>query len=199
MNLPDAELGGVLDAIFRSLLENLVFLSSSNVVHRDCESSNANLNFTPLCKYFIEEAHSKCNLLLVKLRNILCDGDNQRLRLTNFGNAVDLDPPRVGLDNDSIEWEGPGSIANTLAADTFSAALIMCQLIFGVSDEVLNQQLKDKDVGYNLDKWLNMVADSGSAEISEALNYLRERPGLYSLLKGAIRPNPLRKVRTHFT
>jgi len=63
LNLPDAfSFGDTLDHIFRSLLEDLVFLSSCNVIHRDLQP-----------------------------KNILCDGTNQRLVITNFGNAVDLD------------------------------------------------------------------------------------------------------------
>ena len=38
MSLPETyEFGDVLDAIFRSLLENLAFVHSCNIVHRDCE------------------------------------------------------------------------------------------------------------------------------------------------------------------
>lgn len=130
----------------------------------------------------------------MRLENIICDSETQRLRLTNFGNAVDLDPPRVGLDNDSLELDAPGSIANTLAADVFSVALIICQLLFCVSDAVLIQQLKD--VGYDLDAWLQkaIAADSLPIGLNDPLVYLRERRGVWSLLKGAIRPNPLRKV-----
>jgi len=118
---------------------------------------------------------STFNLLIVHVfsvrpDNILCDGENQRLRLTNFGNAVDLDPPRVGLDNDSLEIKAPGSIANTLAADIFSGAVIVCQLLFDVSDEVLNQQLKD--AGYNLDMWLQKkLAEDELSQL--VLGYLR--------------------------
>lgn len=40
MNLPEAyDFGDVLDVVCRSLLEDVVFLSSCNVVHRDCESN----------------------------------------------------------------------------------------------------------------------------------------------------------------
>ena len=128
--------------------------------------------------------------------NILCDSKNQRLQLTNFGNAVDLNPPRVGLDNnDSMEIEAPGSIANSLAADVFSVALIVCSLLFDISDvKALNKQLKN--VGYDLDSWLQRALSSDwPLGFSDALEYLNERRGIWSLLKGAIRPNPLRKVR----
>jgi len=65
--------------------------------------------------------------------NIICDENNGRLRIINFGDAVDLDPKetvRVGLDNDTLESNAPGAIANSLAADIFSVALLVCELLF---------------------------------------------------------------------
>ena len=168
MNLPDTYgFGDVLDIICRSLLEDLVFLSSCNIVHRDLRSEN-----------------------------IVCDGENQCLRLTNFGNALDLDPPRIGLDNVNLKSDAPGSIANTLAADVFSVALIICRLLFNVPGVALNQQLKS--ASYDLDLWLQQaLAATGSDFIGlvDALDYLTERRGLWGILKSAMRPNPLRKVR----
>ena len=186
------DFGDVLDTTIRSLLENLVFLSSCNIVHRDLSPAN-----------------------------ILVDQDNQRFRIANFGNAVDLDPPRVGLDNDSLELDAPGSIANSLAADVFSASTIFCQLLFNIPHALLNQQLKE--AGYDLDLWLQTTLTAESCpNITDSLQYLEKRPGLWSLLKvricqpcscwmkflsaltfgvdstvlkGAVRPNPLRKVR----
>lgn len=136
----------------------------------------------------------------VRPENILCDSEKQRLRLTNFGNAVDLDPPRVGLDNDNLKVEAPVSIANSLAADVYMVVLIILQLLFNVPDIKLNQELKG--VGYDLDRWLQnkltdaLTDDTSEAKLNDALTYLQERKGLWSLLKGSIRPNPLRKVRT---
>ena len=129
--------------------------------------------------------------------NIIFDGTNQRLLVTNFGNAVDLDPPRLGLDNDSIELNVPGSITNTPAADVFSAAVIVCQLLFGISSmQLMQQQLKT--INYDLDLWLQKALEAESFP-TDALGYLEERRGLWSLLKGMIRPNPLRKVRLFTT
>jgi len=102
--------------------------------------------------------------------------------------------PRLGLENDSLELYHPGSIANTLAADVFSVALIQIQLLFGISTiQQVQQQMKG--VSYDLDLWLQKMIESRSCP-SEALDYLRQRPGLWSLLKGMIRPNPLRKKIT---
>ena len=201
MNLPrTCQFGDVLDVIFRSLLENLVFLSSCNVVHRDCELSRiplANGLCLRFCS-FLHLIHSKRSisalLYPVQSTNILCDGLNQRLRLANFGNAVDLDPPRVGLDNDSLELDTPGSVADTLAADVFSVALIVCQLLFDAPDVEFHRPLKD--AVYDLDLWLKRaVVDDLYPKTGNALEYLRKRPGLWGLLKTALRPNPLRKVR----
>ena len=55
---------------------------------------------------------SKCECFS-EAGTIFCDGENRRLRFTNFGNAVDIDPPRVELDNATLELDAPGSIANT--------------------------------------------------------------------------------------
>ena len=53
--------------------------------------------------------------VLVRPGNILCDGENRRLWFANFGNAVDIDPPRLELDSATLELDTPGSIVtNTL-------------------------------------------------------------------------------------
>ncbi len=199
MNLPGTyDFGDVLDVICRSLLEDLVFLSSCNVVHRDCESNRRVLLSESIFYFIFSLTHSWfLTVDVVRPGNILCDSENQRLRLTNFGNALDLDPPRVGLDNDSLKFDAPGSIANTLAADVFSVAFIICQLLFDLPDGVLNEQLTS--AGFDLDLWLRQTqtaAGSNLMRLIDALDYLRQRRGLWSLLKTAIRPNPLRKVMT---
>lgn len=86
------------------------------------------------------------------------------------------------------------SIANTLAADVFSVAIILCHLMFDVPEKSLNRQLKG--VGYDLDLWLQQVLteEHNSERFEDAFDYLRERRGFWSFLKGAIRPNPLKKV-----
>jgi hypothetical protein len=88
----------------------------------------------------------------------------------------------------------PVSIANTLAADVFSVATVICQLLFDVPEKALNRQLKG--VGYDLDLWLQQALTEGPAtdRFANAFEYLRDRRGLWGFLKGAIRPNPLRKV-----
>ena len=131
--------------------------------------------------------------------NIICDENNGRLRIINFGDAVDLDPKetvRVGLDNDTLESNAPGAIANSLAADIFSVALLVCELLFDFDEATFTAQIKD--VGYDLDAWLQrtLTADERPLGLDEALWYLSERRGLWALLKSMIKPNPLRRKIT---
>jgi len=171
MKLPDAfGFGDVMDVIIRSLLENIAFLASCNVVHRKLNPSN-----------------------------IICDEENGRLRIINFGDAVDLDPKetvRVGLDNDTLESNAPGAIANSLAADVFSVALVVCELLFDFDEATFTAQIKE--VGYDLDAWLKrtLTADERPLGLDEALWYLSERRGLWALLKSMVKPNPLRRKIT---
>jgi hypothetical protein len=53
-----------------------------------------------------------------------------------------------------------------------------------------------KGAGYDLDLWLQqaMAEDSKSDRFETAFDYLQKRRGFWGFLKGAIRPNPLRKV-----
>lgn len=76
----------------------------------------------------------------------------------------------------------------------FSVATVICQLLFDVPEKALNRQLKG--VGYDLDLWLQQALTEGPAteRFANAFEYLRDRRGLWGFLKGAIRPNPLRKV-----
>eukprot|EP00804_Cyclotella_cryptica_P029524 CCRYP_011307-RA/>CCRYP_011307-RA protein AED:0.07 eAED:0.07 QI:87/0.5/0.66/1/0.5/0.33/3/952/2100 len=174
LNLPEwFRFGDVMDVLMRSMLENLVFLTSCNVVHRD-----------------------------IKLSNINCDSENKRLQLINFGGAVDLDPnegKRVGLNTQSSNTATPGSIANSFAADSFSTAMVLCQLLFNLMDDasVKHFQEQIKGASYDLDAWLkDQLENSGneySPEDIPALEYLGERRGAWGLLKRLIQPNPLQR------
>ena len=90
---------------------------------------------------------------------------------------------RVGLDNDSLKSNTPGSIANSLAADVFSVALVVCELLFDFDEVTFTAQIKE--VGYDLDTWLQrtLVAEERPLGLDEAFWYLSERRGLWALLK----------------
>mmetsp|Transcript_13229 Transcript_13229/g.27192 ORF Transcript_13229/g.27192 Transcript_13229/m.27192 type:complete len:1069 (-) Transcript_13229:124-3330(-) len=198
MNLPDEkDFGDVLDAIFRSLLEDMVFIHSCNIVHRD-----------------------------LKPGNLLCDAVNQRLRLIDFGSAADLDPSpiapgdgsnplgnlfsggtqRVGLDEGIVAvspvYAAPETFIkpkdNPLSFDVFSAALIMCQLIFNLLDERTDAGFHQKieNMGYDLDLWLEreLGAKLRPAGFDDGLEYLGERRGLWGLLKKMFKSNPLQRI-----
>lgn len=201
MNLPDShDFGDVIDAILRSLLENLVFLTSCNIVHRKSKSC-CSIFF---CVATLSIALHVLNFLLcnpVKLHNLLCDSENQRIQLINFGDAVDLDPKdekRIGLDNPSSDPDAPGALANTLLFDAYSTAVVVCQLLFNLMDtSSVSFQRQLKDVGYDLDGYLrkqlkNVPGVNDASEIP-ALKYLSERRGLYGLLKRMLQPNPLKR------
>lgn len=142
---------------------------------------------------------TNCVAFKVNPSNIICDEENGRLKIINFGDAVDLDPKetvRVGLDNDTLESNAPGAIANSLAADVFAVALVVCQLLFDFDEVTFTAQIKE--VGYDLDSWLRrtLAVEERPLGIDEALWYLSERRGLWALLKSMVKPNPLRRKIT---
>jgi serine/threonine protein kinase len=87
---------------------------------------------------------------------------------------------------------------NPTSFDVFSAALIMCQLLFNLLDERTDagfcQQLKD--VEYNLDSWLEieLAATLRPAGLDDALEYLGERRGLWRILKRMLQPDPMQRL-----
>jgi serine/threonine protein kinase len=161
------------------------------------------------------------SITLVKPGNLLCDPKNQRLRLIDFGSAADLDPSpaslsasnifsggkvRVGLDEGIVAlspvYAAPETFIkvedNPTSFDVFSAALILCQLLFHLLDERTDagfyQQLKD--VEYNLDSWLEiqLKAKLRPVGLDDALEYLGERRGLWRVLKRMLQPDPLQRI-----
>ncbi len=87
---------------------------------------------------------------------------------------------------------------NPLAFDVFSAALVMCQLLFNLLDERTDagftQQLREAD--YDLDTWLenNIRAKSRPLGLDGALEYLGERRGLWALMKQMLQPDPQNRI-----
>jgi hypothetical protein len=82
--------------------------------------------------------------------------------------------------------------------DVFSAALIICQLLFNYLDERtdagFHQQLEDAN--WDLDLWLSRELGSKvrPAGLEEALEYLSTRPGLWRLLGDMLRGDPEQRV-----
>eukprot|EP00984_Skeletonema_dohrnii_P035874 scaffold36193_cov216-Skeletonema_dohrnii-CCMP3373.AAC.3 len=223
LNLPSNKFGDTLDAVFVSILEDLKVIHASNIVHRDV------LYVYVLC---IDSLQFISPHNIVKPGNLLCDGENNRLLLIDFGSAADLDlssppPPKqqnngignifpnaaaglqqrpVGFDDGiaaiSPIYSAPETFVkldeNPLTFDVFSAALIMCQLLFNLLDERADagftQQLREAN--YDLDTWLenSLRAELRPLGFDDALEYLGERRGLWALMKRMLQPDPLNRI-----
>ena len=87
---------------------------------------------------------------------------------------------------------------NPMAFDVFSAALVMCQLLFNLLDERTDagftQQLREAD--FDLDTWLenSLRAKLRPMGLDDSLEYLGERRGLWALMKQMLQPNPLNRI-----
>lgn len=169
-----------LDAFLPSLLTVLNHIHRNKIVHRDLKPSN----------------------LLVHDSNIL---------LMDFGSAADLDPigsgwnkRRVGLENGNRVAVSPVYAAPEIfidvkeaptAFDMFSGGLIFCQLMFGYLEERVDagfrQQLVE-DADCDLNVWLNnkLASKLRPVGLDQALDYLRERPGLWDLLTDLLEKEP---------
>jgi hypothetical protein len=85
-----------------------------------------------------------------------------------------------------------------LTFDVFSAALIMCQLLFNLLDERTDagftQQLREAN--YDLDTWLenSLRAELRPLGFDDTLEYLGERRGLWALMKRMLQPDPLNRI-----
>lgn len=164
----DHSLTETLDVFFQQLLEILSHIHEHSIVHRDIKPANL----------------------------LVADG---QLVLIDFGSAADMETaglfkPNIGL-SDRVAIS-PIYVAPELFVDPnskyacnfdcFSAALLFCQLLFQFLDERtesgFHQQLKSAD--YDLDTWLQTTLSSKvrPAGIGDALEVLRDRPGLWKLL-----------------
>lgn len=179
----DHSLVATLDVLMEQLLKILQHIHSYSIVHRD-----------------------------VKPANILVAGQGQ-LVLIDFGSAGDLSTAgllnqNIGLDMNRVaispiyaapevflDSSGNGSkyVANF---DCFSVALLFCQLLFQYLDERtesgFHQQLANQNVPWDLDSWLQSALQSKvrPSGLLNALQVLKERPGLWKLLQDMLLPNP---------
>lgn len=172
-----------LDIIIPSLLTVLFHVHRHKIVHRDVKPAN----------------------LLVHDLNIL---------LMDFGSAADLEPSRTGWNKQRVGLENGNRVAVSpvyaapeifidvhdapTSFDVFSAGLIFCQLMFGYLEERVDagfrQQLVE-DADCDLNVWLNseLAKKLRPAGLDQALNYLRERPGLWELLVDMLSKEPIKR------
>ena len=84
--------------------------------------------------------------------------------------------------------------------DSFSAALVFCQLLLNLLDERADASFRQQltDCGYDLDRWLQreMLAELQPDGIDDAVYYLADRPGLWNLLGRMLREDPERRKST---
>eukprot|EP00536_Pseudo-nitzschia_multiseries_P002013 jgi/Psemu1/283424/fgenesh1_pg.27_\ len=172
-----------LDTILPSLLTVLSHVHKHKVVHRDVKPAN----------------------LLVQDHN---------LWLIDFGSAADLEPSgpgwnkqRVGLESGNRVAVSPVYAAPEIfidpydaptSFDVFSAGLIVCQLMFGYLEERVDagfrQQLVE-EADCDLNVWLNneLATKLRPAGLDQALDYLRDRPGLWDLLTDLLAKEPAKR------
>jgi serine/threonine protein phosphatase PrpC/serine/threonine protein kinase len=191
----DTTFEDVLDVTLLQLLRTVSHVNGANIVHRDIKPGN---------------------LLVTSGGFVLID----------FGSAADMDPPskasvgsafssmigggggRVGLDDGVVAlspiYGAPETYIKVhrgpLNFDAFSTALVFCQLLFNLLDERSDASFRGQleDVDYDLDSWLQreINAELRPDGIEEALSYLANRPGLWSVLRGMLYPNPEQRLST---
>ena len=182
-----------LDVVLTQLLECLAFVHSKSIVHRDIKPANV----------LVSATHGK-------------DGDVvPRLTLIDFGSAADLEHPNNGglLGRLLSATSGsPDTVAVSpvyaapevfvdasmprmaMTFDCFSLALLYLQLLFQYTDDRTDAGFRQQllAVDWDLNTWMDAQLQSKVAPVGlpEALDVLRERPGLWALLQNMLRPNP---------
>jgi serine/threonine protein kinase len=181
----------VLDKTLLQLFRTISHVNGANIVHRDIKPGN----------------------LLVTSNGFV---------LIDFGSAADLDPPskasfssilggggeRVGLDDGRVALSPIYCAPETYIKlhrspvnfDSFSTALVFCQLLFNLLDERSDASFRGQleDVDYDLDLWLQreINAELRPEGIEDAIKYLASRPGLWSVLRAMLHPDPERRLST---
>lgn len=181
----------VLDKTLLQLFRTISHVNDANIVHRDIKPGN----------------------LLISSNGFV---------LIDFGSAADLDPPskasfssiigggggRVGLDDGRVALSPIYCAPETYIKlhrspanfDSFSTALVFCQLLFNLLDERSDASFRGQleDVDYDLDMWLQreINAELRPEGIEDAIKYLASRPGLWSVLRAMLHPDPERRLST---
>ena len=170
-----------LDKALKSMLTVLDHIHEHKIVHRDIKPAN----------------------LLVHDGTFL---------LLDFGSAADLEPlpglikRRRGLENGNRVAISPIYCAPEVfidiynaptAFDIFSTALLFCQLLFSYldyrTDTGFHQQLEDTN--WDLNTWLSNELGSKlrPGGLDHSLEYLAERPGLWTLIEKMLNKDPTRR------
>jgi hypothetical protein len=175
----DNPLAATLDMLLGQLLQVLQHVHDHDIVHRDMKPENL----------------------------LIADG---RVILIDFGSAADV--TTAGILKENVGWGERVAISPVYAApevfcdvnrsavnfDTFSAALIACQLLFQYLDERtdagFHQQLAAAN--NNLDTWLKTQWQSKvrPAGLAEGLDVLSARPGLWGLLQDMLQTDPVDRL-----
>jgi serine/threonine protein kinase len=179
----DHSLVATLDVLMEQLLKILQHIHSYSIVHRDVKP--ANLLITEQGQLVLIDFGSAGDLSTAGLLNQNIGLDMNRVAISPIYAA-----PEVFLDS-----SGSGSkyAANF---DCFSVALLFCQLLFQYLDERtesgFHQQLANQNVPWDLDSWLQSALQSKvrPSGLLNALQVLKERPGLWKLLQDMLLPNP---------
>jgi serine/threonine protein phosphatase PrpC len=187
-----------MDVLIPSLLTVLQHIHHHQIVHRDVKPSNLLVhNGTIVLMDFGSAAD------LEPSNDIITGSRNNGGIIGSFLQRQQ----RVGLDTDqngnrvavSPIYAAPEIFINLqdapTAFDIFSAALIICQLLFGYLEERVDagfhQQLQD-GANCDLNVWLNneLGTKLRPVGLDHALEYLAERPGLWTLLSDMLSLRP---------
>jgi len=167
-----------LDVVVESVLQALVSCHEHKVVHRDVKPGN----------------------LLV---------GQGSLHLMDLGSAADLEPrgllrKRQGFSEGLVQvspiyaapelFINPSIASEALRFDVFSAALMICQILFQYTDERTESGFRQQlaAVDNDLDAWL-LAALQGKVKpvgMMSAMDTLRDRPGMWSMLRGMLKTRP---------
>ncbi|KAG7370610.1 protein kinase GAF family protein [Nitzschia inconspicua] len=187
-----------MDRIIPSLLSVLKHVHHHQIVHRDVKPSNLLVHDSSL---LLMDFGSAADLEPSVDRGVT--GSSNGI----MASLLQRQQQRVGLDTDlngnrvavSPIYAAPEIFINVhdapTAFDIFSAALIICQLLFGYLEERVDagfhQQLQD-GANCDLNVWLNneLGTKLRPVGLDHALEYLGERPGLWTLLSDMLSLKP---------
>jgi len=181
----DATFDDTLDTVFASLLRALSDVHRNKIVHRDIKPGNLLLNSKSKSLCLIDFGSSE--VLQSNKRNLFDF-------LRDDGDRVAVSPiycaPETFIELDKAPFN----------FDSFSCALVFCQLLFNFLDEgteaAFRQQLEE--CNFDLDAWLKeeLTSTIRPAGLESSFTYLGDRPGLWKLLRDMLEKNPEKRATT---